>query len=334
MKYTKRFIEETFPVKEVSEISAKEKNIRHGHISTLHIWWARRPLAASRSTAFAALIPFPEDEETINYFWSILNPLFNKGILPKDKKTNDVVDSIKTFIIEMSRWENSNNKDIVEAAREMILHFNNGIPPKVLDPFGGGGSIPLECLRLGCETYSNDLNPVAVLIQKCTLEYPQKFGKPGYVEREIEEIEKGEYVKKTKQVKVENLLLEDVKYWGDWVLCEAKKELADFYTPEPDGSIPLGYIWSRTIQCQNPSCGCEIPLMRQYWLAKKNNKKISLFPYVQNKEIKFRIVGDGYLMWPKGFDADKGSVSRAITSCPVCNSTTDGNLTRKLFKRR
>ena len=154
MNKDKRFIEESFPVKEVSFESAREKNIRHGHISTLHIWWARRPLASSRATNYAALIPTisPDDKKEFN------------------KKRN--------FIIEFSKWKNSLNQTMIEEAREDILKANNGKPPKVLDPFGGGGAIPLEALRLGCETYSNDYNPVAVLIQKCTLEYPQKYGKP------------------------------------------------------------------------------------------------------------------------------------------------------------
>lgn len=327
----KRFIEETFPVKEVSEISAQEKNIRHGHISTLHIWWARRPLAASRSTAFASLIPFPEDEETINYFWSVLNPLFNKGILPKEKRTENVVDAIRSFIIEMSRWENSNNKELVEASQNMILHFNKGIAPKVLDPFGGGGSIPLECLRLGCETYSNDLNPVAVLIQKCTLEYPHKYGKPGYVEREVEEIENGEYVKKKKQVYVENVLLHDFEFWGKWILKEAKEELEQFYPHNSDGSKPVGYIWARTIPCQNPACGAEIPLMRQFWLVKKDNKKVALYPFVKSKKVEFKIVGEGYEKWPEGFNPEDGTVTRAVATCLVCKSTIEANITRELF---
>ena len=147
----KRFIEDTFPVREVSIEGAKEKSIRHGHISTLHIWWARRPLATSRATNLAALIPVPDSEEE------------------KQKMRN--------FIAEISKWENSNNPSLLSKARAMILEANGGVPPKVLDPFGGGGSIPLEALRLGCETYSNDYNPAAVLLQKCTLEYPQKYGK-------------------------------------------------------------------------------------------------------------------------------------------------------------
>ena len=151
MNEDKRFIEETFPVKEVSIESGGERYIRRGHISTLHIWWARRPLASSRSTAYASLIPPPEDIDE----WS----------------------QKRHFIINLSKWENSLNLQLIQRAREDILKANGGVPPKVLDPFGGGGSIPLEALRLGCETYSNDLNPVAVLIQKCTLEYPQKYGR-------------------------------------------------------------------------------------------------------------------------------------------------------------
>jgi adenine-specific DNA methylase len=243
----RRFIEESFPVKEVSVESAREKNIRHGHISTLHIWWARRPLASSRATNYAALIAAPNDIDEWN------------------KK--------RQFIIDLCKWENSLRQDLIDKARKDILEANGGKPPKVLDPFGGGGAIPLEALRLGCEVYSNDLNPVAVLIQKCTLEYPQKYGKPGEVEREVEN---GLLKEK---IKVQNVLLEDVKHWGNWVLEEAKKEIGRFYPQDEDGSIPVGYIWARTIPCQNPSCGAEIPLMRQFWLAKKDKKKVALFPF-------------------------------------------------------
>jgi len=299
MDSNRRFIEESFPVKEVSVESAKEKNIRHGHISTLHIWWARRPLASSRATNYAALIPAIDPKENPEEW---------------NRKRN--------FIIELSRWENSLNQTMIQKAREDILKANGGRSPRVLDPFAGGGAIPLEALRLGCEVYASDYNPVATLILKCTLEYPQKYGKPKKV--------KGDDW--TQAEKTVNPLVEDVRKWGDWVLNEAKKEIGRFYPPEPDGSVPVGYIWARTIPCQNPACGAEIPLMRQFWLAKKDKKKVSLYPYVVGKEVKFKIVGDGYEPMPKGFNPEDGTVSRAVATCPVCGGTVDDKTTRRLFQ--
>ena len=297
MENNRRFIEETFPVKEVGAESSREKHIRHGHISTLHIWWARRPLASSRATNYAALIPAPDNIEE----W----------------------DQKRQFIIDFSKWENSLNPALIERARKDILKANGGKPPKVLDPFGGGGAIPLEALRLGCETYSNDYNPVAVLIQKCTLEYPQKYG---HVEDE-----QGDWGELSDS-KRKNPLLEDVKKWSNWVLQEAKQEIGRFYPEERDGSIPVGYIWARTIPCQNPTCSAEIPLMRQYWLAKKAKKKVALYPYVDGGKVEFMVVGDGYEQMPPDFKPKKGTVARAVATCQVCGSVVDANTTRKLFR--
>jgi adenine-specific DNA methylase len=148
MEY-RRFIEETFPIKDVGKESAREKSVRRGHISTLHVWWARRPLACSRATNFAALIPAPKDDEDSA--------------------------KVKDFIVTLSKWDNSNDRTLMERARKYVLNSNGGKPPKVLDPFAGGGAIPLESLRLGCETHASDYNPVAALILKCTLEYPQEI---------------------------------------------------------------------------------------------------------------------------------------------------------------
>lgn len=311
----KRFIEISFPVKEVGEISAKEKNIRHGHISTLHIWWARRPLAASRATAYAALTKMPED------------PL--------------VWQNKREFIIDLSKWENSNNWQLIEKARKEILELNGGKPPKVIDPFAGGGSYPLEALRLGCEAYANDYNPVAVLIEKATLEFPQKFGKPFegmpdlYALHKVKEKSDARFFKEDNK-QMNNPLLFAVVYWGNWVLEEAKKELSEFYKTEVD-EIPVGYIWARTVPCQNPSCGIEIPLMRQFWLAKKDKKKIALHPVTKGagKPVEFEIVAqniNGYKLWPQSFDPEEGTVSRAKVRCPACGGVIDDKTTRKLFQ--
>jgi adenine-specific DNA methylase len=320
--HDRRFIEETFPVKEVSAISAKEKYIRHGHISTLHIWWARRPLAASRATAYAALIPPPDD-------------------ITEWQRQRD-------FIVELSKWENSLNQPLLDKARGDILLAHaerlskeRGEPvtvedieagraprPRVLDPFAGGGAIPLEALRLGCETYASDYNPVATLILKATLEYPQKYGQPA--EREETSDLFGGLVTEKRTV---NPLLEAVKKWGDWVLKEAREELARFYASDTDGSVPVGYIWARTIPCQNPGCGADIPLMRQLWLAKKPKKKVALYPEVEGGQVTFRIVGDGYDLWPQGFDPKAGTVARAVATCPVCGAVVAAQTTRSLFQQ-
>jgi adenine-specific DNA methylase len=285
----KRLIEVDFPLKEVSEESVREKNIRYGHISTLHIWWARRPLAASRATTYAALVPAPKDDKELK------------------KKLK--------FIAELSKWENSLDEKLIEEARKDIREFFSGRVPKVLDCFAGGGSIPLEALRLGCETYALDYNPVAVLILKAVLEYPQKYGKK---------------------------LVEDVKKWGQWVYEEAKKEIGKFYPEEviptqkalsDEGGekyIPVGYIWARTVRCPNPSCQAEVPLMRQFWLAKKEGRKIALKMIVdkENRRIDFKIVQEKDI----DFDPSKGTVRKAKVICPVCSSGISDKELRKLFQ--
>ena len=177
----------------------------------------------------------------------------------------------------------------------------------MLDPFGGRGAIPLEAQRLGCETYSSDLNPVSVLIQKCTLEYPQKYGQRLY---------------------------NDVKKWGDQILTQITEEFAPFYPKEPNGSDIQAYIWARTLPCQNLNCNAVIPLIKQLWLAenKKKEKKIMLFPYVEDGHVAFRIVGTGYATIPDGFNPSKGTITRAIVTCPLCNSTITASQTRRLFQ--
>ena len=320
----KRLIEHRLPLAEVSTESAREKSIRHGHISTLHIWWARRPLAACRAAVFATLVPDTDE-----------NYELVKKIVP---------------------WEavkDGNSPDILEARRK-VLEANGGVPPKVLDPFGGGGAIPLEALRLGCEVYSLDLNPVAHIIQKATLEFPQKFGQPN--SRPVPEyiFEKDRQVKASGVGKVstknkgkatqqgglglgssegeweraykQNPLATDVRYWGEWVLEKARKELKEFYPSDIDGKVPVAYLWVRTVTCANPACRAEIPLSKHWWLAKRPSEGVALKPYIDAgaKRVNFTISkvskGDE---WP-----EEGTMQRDNARCLVCDSIADGKYLR------
>ncbi|MFW9992280.1 MAG: DUF1156 domain-containing protein [Candidatus Odinarchaeota archaeon] len=283
-------IEENFPVKGVSKESSREKSIRHGHLSTLHIWWARRPLASSRATIYASLVPHVDDSK---------EPA-----------------GIDDFITELSKWENSLNDTILNRARTAILKAFNGERPRILDPFAGGGSIPLEALRLGCETYASDCNPVAVLVTKCSIEYPQKYGKN---------------------------IIADVREWGEKVLKEVKKEIGEFYpviscehstgSDLDHQSIATGYIWAWTVTCRAPQCGAEIPLMRHFWLAKTPRRKIFLHPVITGKDVNFRIIDTSKEELTGDFDPGAGTVSRAVASCLVCGSKVVASDVRQQFKR-
>ena len=210
------------------------------------------------------------------------------------------------FIADLAKWENASSRSLwISQAKEDILKSHDKKPPKVLDPFGGRGAIPLEAQRLGCETHSCDLNPVAILIQKCTLEYPQKYGQRLY---------------------------DDVKKWGDKILAAVTEKLTPFYPKESDGSDIYAYIWARTLPCQNLNCNAVIPLMKQLWLAKNAKRKIALFPEKANGQVAFRIVGTGYGTIPKGFDPAKGTITRAVVTCPLCKGTIPAAETRRLFQ--
>jgi putative DNA methylase len=299
-----RLIEVDFPIRPVSEESVREKNIRHGHISTLHIWWARRPLAASRTTALAALLPDdPHRREALLRLVRDLAPY------------------------EAVQGENPE----LEKARALIREAFGGRPPRVLDPFAGGGSIPLEALRLGCEVHALDYNPVAVLILKCVLEYPQRYAKPDSVSAlPLPVRERSSLLLFEEEGPDESPLLRAVRAWGAWVLEEARRELQPFYPPDPDGSVPVGYIWARTLPCQNPACGVEIPLMRQTWLAKKDNRKIALrlVPNRAARRVDAEIV-EGRAI---SFDPEEGTVTRAHVRCPLCGGSIDDDTTRRLFR--
>ena len=193
--------------------------------------------------------------------------------------------------------------------------------PKLLDPFAGGGAIPLEALRLGCEVEASDLNPVAVLILKGTVEYPQKYGQPNsrpmpdYIREAGRQPAQSRFIDShPEEAYRRNPLATDVRYWGNWMLARAREELAEFYPPDPDGSVPVAFLWSRTIPC--PSCDAEMPLIRQYWLARRANKRVALKPVVdrENKRVDFEVVEGADVA---GDPAD-ATTSRGDTKCLLC----------------
>ena len=284
MSNNKRIIEVAFPVEEVSGRGARE-------ISGLHTWWARRPLGPSRATAYAALVDNQLASQATKF----------------SKNTDKFLNLPKqVFIAALAEWKNTLKLLWINQAKQDILESHDGKPPKVLDPFGGGGSIPLEAQRLGCETHSCDLNPVAVLIQKCTLEYPQNYGPRLY---------------------------DDVKKWGEQILSQMKVELKPFYPQESDGSDIYAYIWARTLPCQNLNgCSAVIPLINQFWLSKKENKKVALLPDEKDGQIVFRIVGTEYEPIPDNFDPEEGTITNGVVTCPLCKTAIPSEEKTLLFQ--
>lgn len=282
----RRFIEECFPLREISLESAREKSLRHGHISTLHMWWARRPLIASRAVIFALLYRDPKSET-------------------ERKELTD-------FIIEFCKWENSNDAEIVRRARH-LLSPNSDEKIRVLDCFAGGGSIPLEALRLGLDAHALELNPVAVLVELCTLVYPQKYG-------QTVEIESDNMALDGKMQKITaNKLSNDVQKWGRWVFDRSRDELLKFYPKDATGGEPISYFWMRTLRCPNPKCKAEIPLFRQLWLAKSKKRRIALQPVLntKKKEVTFTVaIGEDIKS-----DPSQRTVKRASARCMLCSST-------------
>ena len=275
--YPKRLIEVDLPIKKISEHANREKSIRFGNISTLHIWWARRPLAACRAVICAALWPDPADPRCPDLFRreaeDLMRQFWNPMGLPNIEFSDPIIlrRALLDFIADFSNWDNSTNDRYHSIARKLTqisheaLNGESENRPLVADPFAGGGSIPLEALRVGADAYASDLNPVAVLLNKVILEYIPKYG---------------------------NELADNVQKWGKWVKQEVEKELAEFYPKDLDGSIPIAYLWARTIYCEGPGCGAEIPLIRSLWLAKKGNQSVALelIPDKEKKCVHFKII--------------------------------------------
>ena len=294
----KRLAEVDFPIAEVSRHAAREKSIRHGHPSTLHLWWARRPLASSRAVLMALLLPDPCDEHCPATFKSRARQALlamkgrPRGWNAEIKTDEGLRRVLLRFIADFANWDNSAKDDFLKTGRALVRAAHPDEAPLVVDPFAGGGSIPLEALRLGCETFASDLNPVACLILKVMLEDIPRHG-PG--------------------------LADELRKAGAEIKKQAEKELADLYPKDPDGSTPIAYLWARTVRCESPECGAEIPLMRSMWLCWKPNRKFALRPTVVRDDgvtprVEFEIFKP-----ESDSEVTTGTVTRAKATCVCCH---------------
>jgi len=289
-----RLIEAAFPIKQASLDSVHEKNVRHGHISTLHIWPARRPLAACRAALIATLLPDPgtpeERQKLVKRIGGEVVQTTQKKRMPNGRVEEVVKEETVGGVLHWGR-ESSPEMDWF---RQEIRKAYGGRAPRVLDPFAGGGAIPLEAMRLGCEATAIDINPVAWFILKCTLEYPQRLAGqtrplPQFALESPEFMEgffkgTGKLTKKQLERNLQAVqgslfpapdvdLAWHVRAWGWWVLQRAKANLERFY-PVIDGKPTVAYLWARTVTCKN--CRATVPLLKTRWLCKKDSKRVLL----------------------------------------------------------
>lgn len=356
----KRLIEDYLPIQAISKEASREKSVRKGNISTLHLWWARRPLVACRAAVYGALVP------ASRFAWS------NESKKGKKRSGKDlgraeaekfveklckypgdarVIAEAQQHILEAhaERLSEEQGKEIT--ARDIIE--GRAPRPKVLDMFAGGGAIPLEALRLGCEAYALELNPVAHIIELCTLVYPQKYGKPDPNAR-------GMTGPKNAEGKTTwGGLVEELRYWGNVVLDQLRKEIGDLYPliPDPKGKkrdlvpvanarlfedatqhklklaedylTPVAYLWTRAVTCKNRTCRGKVPLVKQTWLCKKKSRYVAMkmVALKREKEVHFSVV-ESTSEKGLGFDPE-GFSKGGNATCPFCGTVSDVDYVKK-----
>ncbi len=295
---SRRLIEEAFPLKKVSEDSRHEKSVRHGHISTLHIWPARRPLAACRAALIAALLPDPGTPEK------------REAYLKR--------------IASITRWGTENGPELDLLAEEIHAAYG-GRAPRVLDPFAGGGAIPFEAMRLGCDVTAVDYNPVAWFILQCALDYPRRLAGRRWALPDLgtQPASKGPKPRSLTPDATDGDLEAHVRLWGQWVLARARGELERYY-PEVDGHPAVAYLWARTVPCQDPACAVEIPLLRTVWLCKKKAegrrpaklRALRLLPRPEERRVDFEV----FAPESEGELPARGTMARTGVTCPCCGA--------------
>ncbi len=326
MSDDKRLIEDYLPIEKISAEASREKSVRKGHISTLHLWWARRPLVACRAAVYGALVPASRfvpngasDEKKKSLGRANAAKFVERLCRYPSESKPEIASDIERAVIEAQRHvlEAHAQRLAQETGKKVTVEdiVEGRVPrPKVLDMFAGGGAIPLEALRLGCEAYALDLNPVAHIIELCTLIYPQKYGKSDLIARGMTG------PKNAKGETTWGGLAEEVRYWGSWILKQLKEEIGDLYPliPDPefkrkktavqtdwfkDGTpaeippgflMPVAYLWTRTVTCKNPNCRAAVPLIKQAWLCKKKDRYVALKVVAPKgkKQVRFDVVED------------------------------------------
>lgn len=335
--YPKRLIEVDLPIKEISAHARREKSIRHGHISTLHIWWARRPLAACRAVLCASLWPDPADplcpqsfrEEAAKVLCEFAEKVrtdkevavlcqahWERWLHTDEKRYSgltpdallDMRRALLDFIADFANWNATKSAPFLTAAGHLTAasHCEPSMDgfPEVMDPFAGGGSIPLESLRVGAAAHASDLNPVAVLLNRVTLQHIPRYGKR---------------------------LAAAIREWGTWMKSRAEEDLRQYFPRSPEATS-IAYVWARTVRCEGPACGAEIPLIQSIWLARsaKRNVAIHLVPDAANKSVAVEITNK-----VRGDYAQGGTIRRGNATCPVCGYTTPVDRVRaQLCERR
>ena len=330
--YRRKLIEVDLPLDDINRESAREKSIRHGHPSTLHLWWARRPLAACRAVIFASMVDDPSS--CPNEF-------------PNEEEQRIERERLHNIIRQLIKWENTDeNKPAVKAllaearyeiARSVarsrgetaptdpieVLNYLREHTLPIYDPFAGGGSIPLETQRLGLKAIASDLNPVAVLLNKAMIEIPPKFRNHPPVNPEADRIGimvgKG---KKTQRLPWRGAsgLANDIRYYGAWMCEEAFKRIGHLYPKAklPDGSVAtvIAWLWARTIPCPNPACGVQMPLLKTFQISKMRNNVHWIKPIVDHGARRVSFVVQNHR---RGVP-ENGTVNRNSAICVACNN--------------
>ena len=318
----RKLIEVALPLDAINQQSAREKSIRKGHPSTLHLWWSRKPTATSRAVLFSQLVDDPSER-----YEEFLEAARAAGEADPESAAERAVEAERrrlfTLITRMVNWDNIGDEHLMREVREEIRRSTGEEPPAVLDPFAGGGSIPLEAQRLGLEAHASDLNPVAVLINKALIEIPPLFAGRAPVFPGADD--------GTRSWPGAHGLAEDVRRYGEWMCEEAWRRIGHLYPRAqlPDGSeaTVIAWIWARTVTCPNPACGIETPLVSKWWLGKKKGKEAYIVPTVVGDCVEYSI---GHDLKRAPTKQDDGTISgHRGAICLACESVMSMSFIRE-----